>query len=410
MCSATTYGADVNFCSETIETMRSSELADVLGNLVQRGLNLCQLYCEGKVPDVRHDEKCGLPFDLGKLIEDTKKAAGECAIGTALFVAMEAVRFTNRFLTEAEPWKMKGEDQARRPAIVRTTLEAIYAFTHFLGPVIPIAAEKIFKRLHTHPRPISQLRTDMYNLEPGCPIELGAVLFPRKDEGVDGAAAKAAAAAAAAAATAAASKKKQAQVPEDPNQVPFTKLDLRVGRIARVWHHESSEKLYCEEIDLGATADPGQEGSSLRPVVSGLRQHYTLDQMQGRLVVFVNNLPEAKMAGFVSTGMVLAASSADGSRVELVTPPAGAVVGERIFILQDGSESGSGSGSGSGTAVPGEPWPVSRVKNKKLWPEIAKDLRTDSASPQPRACWQGRVLMTTAGPCVVESNADAVVG
>lgn len=51
--------------------------------------------------------------------------------------------YNARFLTEAEPWKMKGADEGRRPAIVRTTLEAIYAFMHFLGPVIPFAAQKV---------------------------------------------------------------------------------------------------------------------------------------------------------------------------------------------------------------------------------------------------------------------------
>jgi methionyl-tRNA synthetase len=59
----------------------------------------------------------------------------------ALFKAMEAARATNRYLTEAEPWKMKGGDEARRPAIVRTTLEALYAFMHVLAPVLPMAAQ-----------------------------------------------------------------------------------------------------------------------------------------------------------------------------------------------------------------------------------------------------------------------------
>lgn len=358
--------------------MRNSELADVLGNLVQRALNLCQLYCEGRVPDVQHDEKCKLPFDLSALIAETRKAAAECAINQVLFLAMEAARSTNRYLTEAEPWKMKGVDQLRRPAIVRTTLEAVYAFTHFLAPIIPIAADKIFKRLGTRPRRIDQLDVGMYNLTPGREVILGTVLFPRKDEDA-GAAAKEAKAKPPA--------KKEPPPVDDPNQVPFTKLDLRVGQLVRVWNHDSSEKLYCEEVDLG--------DGNLRPVVSGLRQHYTLEQMTGRRVVFVANLPEAKMAGFVSTGMVLAATSSDGAKVELLAPPADAAIGERIFLTD-----------ALGARVTGEPWAVSRVKNKKLWPEIAKDLRTNDHC---QACWAGQVFMTSAGPCVVESNKDSVV-
>lgn len=369
--------------------MRNSELADILGNLVQRGLNLCQLYCGGKIPDVQHDATRPLPFDLGKLIDETKRLAGECAINSILFNAMEAARSTNRFLTEAEPWKMKAEDESRRPAIVRTTLEAIYAFTHFLGPIIPLAAEKIFKRLRTRPRRIDQLSRDFYNLQPGRQVDMGAVLFPRREEDPAAVAAAKEAASAKAASSAAAKSKAKAAAPEDPNQAAFTKLDMRVGKIVKVWHHESAEKLFCEEVDIGTGVN--------RPVVSGLRQHYSLEEMLDRKVVFVANLPEANMKGFDSTGMVLAATNADGSKVELVAPPEGAAIGERIFLHEDATGNG---------IVAGEPWAVSRVKNKKVWSAVAKDLRTDANCV---ACWQGKALMTSAGACTVPSNSEAVV-
>ena len=96
---------------------------------------------------------------------------------------MEAVRATNRFLTSAEPWKMKSEaDVPRRPAIVRTTLEAIYVFTHYLAAAIPLAADAIFSRLGTPPRPTCSLRGDFYNLTPGTPVTLGEILFSKIEE------------------------------------------------------------------------------------------------------------------------------------------------------------------------------------------------------------------------------------
>lgn len=85
----------------------------------------------------------GLPFDLKKLIAGCSAEITSCSINLAVFRAMDAARDTNRFLTSAEPWKMKGADESRRPAIVRTTLEAIFAFMHFLAPVIPLAAKKV---------------------------------------------------------------------------------------------------------------------------------------------------------------------------------------------------------------------------------------------------------------------------
>lgn len=80
-------------------------------------------------------------------------------------------------MTEAEPWKMKGVDETRRPSIVRTTLEAVYLFLHFLGPVIPLAADQVFKRLNHNPKPIFELKSDFYNLIPGTQVQLGEILF-----------------------------------------------------------------------------------------------------------------------------------------------------------------------------------------------------------------------------------------
>jgi methionine--tRNA ligase beta chain len=84
-----------------------------------------------------------------------------------------------------------------------------------------------------------------------------------------------------------------------PDQPEFTKIDIRVGQITKVWLHPEADKLYCEEIDVGEDAPRG--------IASGLREHYTLEEMEGRKVLVVCNLKEAKIVGFSSNGMVLAA-------------------------------------------------------------------------------------------------------
>jgi methionine--tRNA ligase beta chain len=98
----------------------------------------------------------------------------------------------------------------------------------------------------------------------------------------------------------AASKKGLAQDTGDANQPEFTKVDIRVGKIVKVWNHETADKLFCEQIDLGEETGP-------REIASGLREHYTLEEMQDRMVLVVCNLKAAKIVGFVSNGMVLAA-------------------------------------------------------------------------------------------------------
>ncbi len=97
----------------------------------------------------------------------------------------------------------------------------------------------------------------------------------------------------------AASKKGQDSA-EDTNQPEFTKIEIKVGKIIKVWNHETADKLLCEQIDLGEETGP-------RDIASGLREHYSLEEMQDREVLVVCNLKPAKIVGFMSNGMVLAA-------------------------------------------------------------------------------------------------------
>jgi aminoacyl tRNA synthase complex-interacting multifunctional protein 1 len=103
-------------------------------------------------------------------------------------------------------------------------------------------------------------------------------------------------------------------------------MDIRVGVIQKVWDHTTADKLYCEEINVGEDAP--------REICSGLRDYYSLDDLQGRKVLVVCNLKAAKIVGFTSNGMVLAAKL-DG-KVELVEPPADAEIGSRV-TLDDGN-------------------------------------------------------------------------
>jgi methionine--tRNA ligase beta chain len=240
---------------------------------------------------------------------------------------------------------------------------------HFLAPVIPIAANEVFTRLGTPPVIARNLRTDFYNLKAGTPVTVGEILFQKIELGDDVAAAKAAELAAAEAKKTKAGgggggknkKGAEAEIPEDPNQVDFTKMDFRVGKITKVWHHETASRLFCEEIDCGEDAP--------RQVASGLREYYTLDQMEGRKVIVICNLKETKLQGFMSFGMVLAAkvetevedATAEGGvskkvRIELLEPPADAQIGERVYL--EGLKEGE---VGGGPALP-----AARIKKLKV--------------------------------------------
>jgi methionine--tRNA ligase beta chain len=158
-----------------------------------------------------------------------------------------------------------------------------------------------------------------------------------------------------------------------PDQAEFTKMEIRVGKITKVWNHAGADKLFCEEIEVAEESGP-------RQIASGLRDYYTLDDMQDRLVLVVCNLKAAKIVDFVSNGMVLAAKSEDGKVAELITPPQGSIIGERVFI----------------EGLDGEPYSSAQTKKKKTWSLVAEDLKTGDDGV---ATWQGRVIQTSAGPC-----------
>lgn len=110
----------------------------------------------------------------------------------------------------------------------------------------------------------------------------------------------------------------------EPDVENICKIDMRVGQITKVWKHPDSEKLYCEEIDIG-------EGK-LRQIASGLQQYVPIETMENAMVVVLANLKAKKLAGFESHGMVMCAETPDKSAVELLVPPEGSKIGDLISV------------------------------------------------------------------------------
>jgi tyrosyl-tRNA synthetase len=152
-------------------------------------------------------------------------------------------------------------------------------------------------------------------------------------------------------------------------------LELRVGKIVKASKHPGADHLMVEEIDVGEP-EP-------RTVVSGIAKFYTPEELQDKLVVLVCNLKPSNFRGVKSCGMVLAASTADDSKVELVQPPAGSVVGERI--------------------VAGIP-EVIDPKKKKTLELITPFLKTNGKCV---ATFKDTPLVSSKGPCTVSSLTNA---
>lgn len=156
-----------------------------------------------------------------------------------------------------------------------------------------------------------------------------------------------------------------------------------VGRIVECQKHPEADSLYVEKIDLGEESGP-------RTIVSGLVKFVPLDQMLNRLVVVVANLKPAKLKGILSAGMVLAASNEDHTQVEILDPPAGAKVGERIIF--QGLE-----GDADAQLNP----------KKKIFEEVKPFLHTNAEKV---ALYKEITFQTSAGPCTVATLANATLG
>jgi len=158
---------------------------------------------------------------------------------------------------------------------------------------------------------------------------------------------------------------------------PITALDIRVGRVTRVWEHEEADKLFCEEVDVGED-EP-------RTIASGLRPYMSKEDIEGRLVLVLCNLKTRKMVGFPSHGMVLCASNADHTEVKFVSPPVDAKVGERVTVPGISFEGEDGA-----------PYAENKVGKKKVFEKLAPHLVTDDNGT---AEFMGRPFLTSAGVC-----------
>lgn len=176
--------------------------------------------------------------------------------------------------------------------------------------------------------------------------------------------------------------KKAADKPADQkDEVTINVIDLRVGIIRTVRKHDTAEKLYCEEIDVGEEAP--------RAIASGLVPYYSLEQMQDRKLIVVCNLKARNLVGFKSHGMVLCASKTDAdgvNRVEFVDPPANSKPGDRIVA----------------EGLPQvEPYAPNKVDKTKAFEQVAPNLKVDQDGV---ANWKDcRLICLTQGGAGAES-------
>ena len=306
----------------------NSDLANTLGNLVNRTISMSNKYFGGVVADRGAAE--AVDEDLKAVVTGTyDKVAAKMEgwrVADAITDIFTLFKRCNKYIDETEPWVLaKDPAKADRLATVLYNLtESIVIGASLLEPYMPGTAEKIAVQLNTSLRSFEECTTFGGYISGSKVTEKPEILFARLDvkEVLEKAAAMFEARKAL---TEEAEEEKEEDVMELTKKPEITfeefeKMQFAVGEIIKCEPVPKSKKLLCSQVKIG---------KEVKQIVSGIRAHYTAEEMVGKKVMVLVNLKPAKLAGVLSEGMLLCAEDAEGN-LALVTPeknmPAGAEI------------------------------------------------------------------------------------
>ena len=296
----------------------NSDLANILGNLVNRTVSMTNKYFGGVVEnknvceDVDDDLKAAVLEAVKKADEKMEKLR----VADAITEIFNIFRRSNKYIDETTPWTLaKDEEKKDRLATVLYNLtEAITIGASLLSSFMPETSEKILAQLNTEKRTLEAM--DQFGLYPnGNKVtEKPEILFARMDvkEVLEKVEAMKAEEAKAAGEEENAQEESVVDVEKKPEITydDFAKLQFQIGQIVKCEEVPKSKKLLCSQVKIG---------SETRQIVSGIKAWYKPDQMVGKKVMVVTNLKPAKLAGMLSEGMILCAEDDEGN-LALMTP------------------------------------------------------------------------------------------
>ena len=301
----------------------NSDLANTLGNLVNRTISMSNKYFGGVVTKTGVEED--VDADLKAVVTGTKaKVAAkmeDLRVADSITEIFNLFKRCNKYIDETMPWAL-AKDEAKKDRLAEVLYNLVESITigaSLLESFMPETTEKILAQLNGEKRSYEEL--DQFGLYPsGNKVtDKPEILFQRLDlkeilEKVE--AMKAAQA--------------KPEVPEEPvvdidakEEITFDdfgKMQFQVGEIIACEEVKKSRKLLCSQVKIG---------SQVKQIVSGIKGHYTAEEMVGKKVMVLVNLKPAKLAGVLSEGMLLCAEDADGN-LSLMVPekkmPAGAEI------------------------------------------------------------------------------------
>lgn len=310
---------DNDFTWKDFQARNNNELVAIYGNFVNRALVLTNKYFEGKVPA------------LGELTDYDKetiaevqaiKATIEKELDTyhfreALKTAMNLARIGNKYLADTEPWKLAKTDMSRVATILNIALQITANLTIVFSPFLPFSSEKLLRMLDVNEAFSWDSLGSMDLLSVGHQIATAELLFEKIEDSTIEAQIEKLQATKAANELA---ERKAEPIAQDIQFDDFLKLDIRVGTVLECSKVPKADKLLQFKID---------DGLGGRTIVSGIAKHYQPEELVGKQVCFIANLPPRKLKGIESQGMILSAEDLDGS-LKLISPSVEVSPGSKV--------------------------------------------------------------------------------
>jgi len=309
----------------------NSDLANTLGNLVNRTISMSNKYFDGVVNNSGVTE--AVDEELKKLaLETTKKVEAkmeQLRVADAITEIFTLFKRCNKYIDETMPWVLAKDENShkRLEEVLYNLVESICIGASLLQAFMPSTSDKIVSQLNTKLRNIEELQTFGLYSSGNTVTKTPEILFARLDikeilEKVE-----------ALKASADTEENNEAAAPSEEEQIiidipakdeityeDFMKLQFQVGEIIACEEVPKSKKLLCSQVKIG---------SQVKQIVSGIKAHYTPQEMVGKKVMVLVNLKPAKLAGVLSEGMLLCAEDENGV-LALLTPeknmPAGAEI------------------------------------------------------------------------------------
>lgn len=310
---------DNDFTWKDFQARNNNELVAIYGNFVNRALVLTNKYFEGKVPALGEltDYDKETIAEVQAIKSTIEKELDTYHFREALKTAMNLARIGNKYLADTEPWKLAKTDMSRVATILNIALQITANLTIVFSPFLPFSSEKLLRMLDVNEAFSWDSLGSMELLSVGHQIATAELLFEKIEDSTIEAQIEKLQATKAANELA---ERKAEPIAQDIQFDDFLKLDIRVGTVLECSKVPKADKLLQFKID---------DGLGGRTIVSGIAKHYQPEELVGKQVCFIANLPPRKLKGIESQGMILSAEDLDGS-LKLISPSVEVSPGSKV--------------------------------------------------------------------------------